>query len=230
MIARHRSKMLLAPLAFLALILAPWPGARADLIFDNGFPNNPNFGEISAPANSGWALNLSVSTDTTISNIAVLTNSASASHLTFAIVEFTNFGTTGTTALFESGPESFSADASGVFSFKMSDDFSFTLLAGHTYEIGAISDVTSSFLADTIATSQNGIATIGVSTSLASTAGGPVHDGSRVSGNVEIQLFTPAVVPEPASLVMLGIGMVGVAGYSLGRRLKMPPAAGPSGG
>lgn len=109
--------------------------AAADrLIFDNFDASTHTLAFRLSGGDNPIAL-VNVSQTTTIDAIAVLNSFSAAGHLKFVIFDDPN-----TAPAFVSAPKAFAADV-GVSTYKKSDPFSFTLLAGHSYDIGAIADV-----------------------------------------------------------------------------------------
>src|SRR5258708_6849928 len=110
---------------FVVLLVAIGPagGARADLIFHNFTPP----GHISSrTAGSSPGAKIRVAVDTPITNIAVQNQLSADGNLKFLV-----FDRPTTTLLFASAAQPFAATPSQTY--KMSESFSFTLLAGHTY-------------------------------------------------------------------------------------------------
>ena len=212
----NRPSTLLIPLAILAVTTCPIPGARAGLIFDNTDP------QVSFTTVPGLGTRVAVANDITIGDIAVKTDSSAIVLYKFAI-----FDTANTSApVYLSGPKSFAGDAFGTFTYKMSDDFSFTLLGGHTYYIGAITSTGATFALDKTPESQNGITSSSYSVELVNYNGTP-QVGDSFSYEGQIQLFAPstAAVPEPSSMILIASAIpLGLAWMGMRRRRIAMPA------
>ena len=208
MASQFRPRMLLLPLAIVIIVAGPVPRADADLIFSNPAPQN-NF-----TSNGGLATTISVTTTVTIGDISINTETLSASSYKFLIYDAANTSA----PAYLSDPKAFGADTS--YNFKMSDDFAYTLLAGHTYYIGAISSVQTRFALDSTPATENGLTSvdsfIGVSNFNSPTAQ-PLNTG--VEG--EIRLYSASSVPEPSSVALCVIaGLVGL----VAARMRVRPA------
>jgi hypothetical protein len=135
-------------LTIFVFILA-YTNVHGSVIFDSF--TEPNIGGVTSE-DIGAATQISVSVETTITNISVLNNMPYTGQLKFVIFSHPTHE-----ALFVSLPQLFGPDADKNPTWKTSSDFSLTLLAGNEYDIGSISDVVRYDVVDKVSESQNGI-------------------------------------------------------------------------
>lgn len=94
-------------------------------------------------AGDSIGVQISVTTGTTLTRISVFNEMPTRGNLRFLI-----FDHPGHSLLLVTNPQPFAPDATGVGTFKDSVPFSFALVAGQSYDIGAISDVAANWGAD----------------------------------------------------------------------------------
>jgi hypothetical protein len=179
--------------------------AKADiLIFDNYSTNVGQYNSVtnrSADFDPGTFVS-GVAANTTISEIGVYTNQVSAGEDKFIIADHA----TGN-ILFVSTPTTFAADAGGAFSWKVSDPFSFTLLAGQQYDIGFISDTSANvpYAFPGFNYTQSGITSDSNNPNFSSYAN-PIESPAGAT-TIPLQLYAPAAVPEPGSMALAAVGL-----------------------
>ncbi len=177
----------------LAVLLGGTCTAQAGIIFNNfdadqayGYANGAGFG----------VYFYNVAQNTAITNIQVRTDLDSAQHLTFVIFD----DPTGD-LLYQSAAKTFAGDTFGQYTYKRSDDFSFTLLAGHQYDIGYEADGVSRISSQETEHTENGLTS---STNPVIFYGGQRERVSQeFNSDYHIILEGPGTlpVPEPASLL-----------------------------
>src|SRR5579862_8647041 len=189
--------------------------AQADIIFDNSAGMTGI--TVRSPASSPGALIYSVTTNTVITNIQVLNHLGSAGS-----VEFLIFDNSNDSLLYNSGPESFAQDGSGQYSWKRSSDFSFTLLAGHQYDIGGIANVDSLWIAGPgyPGHTQSGLSSGADGNVNFTDFASPSITGQTGTADIALRLEDAAPTPEPASATLLGMGVIGVLSYVWLRRKR----------
>jgi hypothetical protein len=186
----------------LAILLVGSADLRADLIFDSF--TGPDVGGFTS-ATVGGGTRISVSQDVTITNIAVLNRMPTAGQLIFFVINPLD-----RTVLFQTPPSLFGPDSGTTLTWKTSSDFTFLLGQGRGYVIGSISDVSRFDAADTIAESQNGITS---DLELWAVFGFPTITSARpffIGEDAAIRLFGVLAVPEPSSLLLASIGLLGL--------------------
>jgi hypothetical protein len=198
---------------FVAIVSLGCGSLHGDLIREVIFDSytGPNVGGFTSP-DLGGTSQISVSQTRRITNISVLNRMWSVGQVKFVI-----FSHPGYTLLFESPPQSFGPDVGQDPTWKMSDDFSFTLLAGNDYHIGYTSNVGRDDVVDEISESQNGI----TSALQISVIEGfePIENIRPFWGGADqgFRLY----VPEPSTLVLLSMGAVGPLAHAWRRRNRM---------
>lgn len=181
--------------------------AAAVMIFDGSTLPRQASGQFGA--NSGALGRYTFASSTTISSFSTLLALGTASNLKFQIYDST-IGT----LLYTSAAKAFAADASASMAdgtFKKSDLFSYTFVAGTTYAIGAISD-NGPFVIGSLSTkSEGGVTALLENQNVIDN----VFSTNRACCSVPAQFFTGevAVVPEPMtwSLMITGFALVGAA-------------------
>jgi hypothetical protein len=186
--------------------------ARGSVVFDNSGQPQKDVSDREA-GDSPLTFISAVSTDIEITGISVLNRFESAGNLKFLIFD----DATGT-LLYQSTAKSFGADTDQTW--KSSDDLSFTLLAGHTYDIGAIADTHSlwSYAFEGATFSQSGI-TSGPGNANAANFGAPTQAdvGGGLGGDIPLVLggsiaADPPVgaVPESSTWTLIAGGLAGL--------------------
>lgn len=193
-------KITLALTALVAMM-----SAQADVLFQHSASN----GQTSRGASSAPGTYFSsVAADLTINRISVENDLNGAGNLKFVIFDHSNH-----TLLWSSDAKFFADDGVGQ-SWKASDLFSFTLQAGHAYDIGAIADVSSVWAYDCCngTDTQNGLTAAGENVNFSNfnnpTAGN--HAATIIPIILEGNLSNN--VPEPGSLALIGATLLGAAG------------------
>jgi hypothetical protein len=171
--------------------------ASAALVFDS-FSGGTSASNRAAESSPG--LRIVVTTATTVTSIAVLNNMSGAANLKFLIFDNSNV------LLFSTGSKAFADDGADP-TWKESDAFSFTLQAGLTYQIGAISDTSGLWSFDVVSDSMNGM------TSLTSNPNFSIFASPAIFGSggadAAVRLFDGGAVPEP-SVALLGLAALGL--------------------
>jgi hypothetical protein len=163
----------------------------------------------SAPANgtSVRGAGSSILTRFEVSNLVQLTNIAVEMDLTEAgNLKFVIFNSITGDLLYSSGAQAFADD--GV-AFKLSDSFSFSLLPGTRYAIGALADVGS--LQPYVVPggrTMNGISSLGQNQNVVNFAS-PTFQPQLNSTDGRIRLYANGV-PEPGSLALIALSLAGV--------------------
>ncbi len=182
-------------------LLAAGPiAAKAAVVFDNCLVSGCTILSTRTAESSPGAL-LNVAANITINQIAVKNNLDIDGNLKFLIFDHLTH-----TLLFSTAPKFFADDG---LSYKLSNTFSFTLLAGGQYDVGAISDVAGLWAFDILSDSQNGITSV-VSNPQFSNFASPTA-GNHAAADGAIQLFQ-ADVPEPSMLLLFGVALAVLAG------------------
>ncbi len=192
-----KTKMFLGTLAAASMLFASTAGAA--LVFESDAANG-----LSTRGDESGIL-----TRAEVSNTVHLTNFAVQMDLfTDGNVKFVIFNSLTGALLFDSGAKAFTDDGD---TFKLSDTFSFDLLAGTRYALGALSDV-GSFQPYVFP----GGKTMGDITSLGENQNvlgfaSPVADLTLNGTDGRIQLFADDGnrVPEPSSVLLLALGLIG---------------------
>jgi hypothetical protein len=177
--------------------------ARADIIF-----NDSNFNGHTMRNGDGPVTFISnVAQNTAITNIGILDDLVTAGPVRFLIYDINT-----ASLVYISSPKAFGAD-SGTDTWKVSDAFSFTLLAGHQYYIGGVADVPNfaAFQFPPIDHTENGITSDGANGNFDFNGN---SEGSATAG-IPLRLYDNVAVPEPTSLALFGLGTVGLAGWRL---------------
>ena len=143
--------------------------------------------------NQGETTQITASLSVPVTNISVYNNMPSAGHLKFVIYAHPTHQ-----QLYLSQAISVPADVGGAPSFKMSPDFSLTLEAGKSYDIGYIHDVALNSYTDRVSESGNGLSS-DVMLSIVAGYESPVFDRHFLGRDVALRLH----VPEPSSLVLM---------------------------
>ncbi len=190
----------------------------ADLLFDNA--DSPLTTTNRNSAIEGVAAYLQVGTsDVTIGQIAIHAQPLQNGQLKFVI--FSDVAPPGNDSGALLFSNTVSVSAANSLSYILSAPFSFTLQAGHYYDIGAIFSGTNiNYTYDFVSDTENGITSI-VSNQNVNNFANPTLIGHAVS-DISIQLYSPAAAtPESASfaLAAMGLACIGLAGSLRWRHL-----------
>jgi hypothetical protein len=191
-------------LTFIATVSA-MPAFADTLIFDNA--DGPLGTTLRNAANPplGVAAYLGIGgSDVTISQIAINAAPGQSGQLQFVI--FSDIASPGSSAGSLLFSDTVNVSASVSLNYILSDPLSFTLQAGHYYDIGAIFNGTSiTYSYDLVPDTQNGITSIAANQNI-NNFGTPTLTG-HAGADVNIQLYmSSAKVPDGGATVML-LGM-----------------------
>jgi hypothetical protein len=176
------------------------------------FDLSPTNGVTSRDAGNGTGQGVIVDTSQTITGMQFFLDSPNGGNFKFFIYDSTN-----TDLLFLNTTH---VDPIQQMTWVSSPTFNFNLQAGNTYYFGVISDAAADYgyIFPPIDYSANGLTAVTSGNSNYSGYGVPIFSGN---GSAEIGLrLTEAAVPEPGSMVLLGTGVLGLAGM-LRRKLML---------
>lgn len=185
------------------------PAAFAGIIFDNAdAPLNTTF-RSSSNLPLGVAAYIQIGgSDVNITQIAINAAPGQSGQLEFVI--FSDVTPPGSNAGSLLLSDTVNVTSSATLNYILSDPISFTLLAGHFYDIGAIFNGSSiNYSYDLVANTMGGISSI-VSNQNVDAFANPVLTG-HAGADINIQLFGgTSAVPEPVSVVLTGLGLAAI--------------------
>ncbi|MBV9611574.1 MAG: PEP-CTERM sorting domain-containing protein [Acidobacteriaceae bacterium] len=192
--------------------------ATAAVILDNADPplfttnrNNSNSGI------EGVAAYLAIgASDVAIGETAINAQPLQSGQLKFVI--FSDVAPPGNNAGSLLFSDTVNVSASGSLAYILSDPFSFTLQAGHYYDIGAIFSGTNiNYTYDLTPDTENGISSI-VANQNVDNFSSPTLVGHGAA-DINIRLYSPsAMVPEPGSMVLGIVGLPALVALLVRRR------------
>ena len=210
--SRHRALPLktgIALLAGLGMAVLTASAAQAQ-VFSDTSSTHTTFRSVAAP----MTYFSNVATSTSITSFSILNQMTTAGSLEFLI-----FNDTTNTLLYMSAPVAFGADT-GI-TWKQSPTFTFTLVAGQTYDFGALANVNANYGFNTDGDlTQNGLTSAQSNQNVENFASPDLlfHAGARIP----IILNAAAPVPEASTTVSLGLLLaLGMGGLVVaGKRRK----------
>ena len=161
----------------------------SELLFDSFEPQNQ---AETRPAENSFTTQLTVDADTSIGSLASFNEMSTGGLLKFVIFEHPSQN-----LVFQSDPVAFAADPSGQPSWKKSPEFTFTLEAGRSYHVAAISDSTVRWHYDTIPSSQNGISSVSANGNFSDFTNPQMSPG-YASADAAIRIYSPGADPPSA--------------------------------
>lgn len=200
----HWPLCVVAAASLAGLLLFPC-NARAALLFDDG---TGNFSHAYA-ADTGAGQEISVSTTTNLTNIGVDLAFPTGGDLKFLVFDGTN-----STLLFATTPET--VGPSAIPAYVVSPAFNFVLDAGNNYFVGFIADAASQLqvIVPCLSFSQNGLGISSCGIDSYVDYANPVSSGlGFFMTDLTLQLFGTQgsqSVPEPASIAIIGFGLLGL--------------------
>ena len=181
--------------------------AQATPVFSDIFVNS-----IQGIFSDGGALtNVTVSAPVHISNIGVNNATTATTQFRFLILQSPGPGTTPTVKDIDI-TSTFGSDGSfSNFTEKVSDPFSFTLLPGITYYIGAIVDGSANYTGATTSFTQGVFTSSGPNENFSGFALVMPNFGGGACCRIPLELLDgAAVVPEPATFALVGVALFGL--------------------
>jgi len=193
----------------LALFL-PSSSLPGEIVFDSFTPPSTDGGGSSA--NAGVAIQLSVSSDLTITGISILNQMLAPGNLRFAILSYRQ-----PDFLLLTDPIAFTIDAPGIPTWKDSGAIMFTLNAGNQYLVGYVTDVEVNEVGDHVAESGGGV-TSDLYLHCINGFQSPTYSHACISGtDIGVRL---EVIPEPSPLTLLFCGGTAWFFWMLSRKKK----------